>query len=52
MFEQKLWTAAVMLLAALSVAACSGKKVLPKGDRISVLQEISAIKPEVANAKV
>ncbi|MBQ8671836.1 MAG: PQQ-binding-like beta-propeller repeat protein [Alphaproteobacteria bacterium] len=51
MFEQKSWTAAVMLLAALSVAACSGKKVLPKGDRISVLQEISAIKPEVANAE-
>jgi len=52
MFEQKSWTMAVIALAVFSVASCSGKKVLPKGERISVLQDISATpKPEVGASK-
>ena len=31
------------------LSACSGDKVLPKGTRISVLEQVASIKPDVAN---
>lgn len=36
--------------AVLAVCACSSDKVLPKGERLSVLDPVAAIKPDVASA--
>lgn len=38
------------LLAILAAGACSGDKVLPKGERLSVLDPVAAIKPDVVSA--
>ncbi|MDO4161936.1 MAG: PQQ-binding-like beta-propeller repeat protein [Pseudomonadota bacterium] len=39
-----------ILAAGFLVSACSGDKVLPEGKRISVLDPIAAVKPDVANS--
>ena len=36
-------------MAAALITACSSDKVLPKGERISVLQPVAAIKPDIPN---
>ena len=49
MFERKLWTSLVSAFCVLTVAACSSDKDIPQGKRISVLEQASVIKPDVAN---
>lgn len=49
MLKYRDWTAAGCIVLVLSVGACSSDKVLPKGKRISVLEQASTIKPDVAN---
>lgn len=49
MSKRKLWTAFRCAVLALMAVSCSADKDIPQGKRISVLQQASAIKPDVAN---
>lgn len=49
MLSIKISPLAGCLMAAALITACSSDKVLPKGERISVLQPVAAIKPDIPN---
>ncbi|MBO6282254.1 MAG: PQQ-binding-like beta-propeller repeat protein [Alphaproteobacteria bacterium] len=40
------------LISAVMLSSCSNNKVLPKGTRVSVLDQISSVKPDVADGSV
>ena len=49
MFEHKIRTITTCMVMALFVASCSSDKQIPQGTRISVLEQASAVKPDVAD---
>lgn len=49
MLERKLGTAFACVVCALTVVSCSSKKDIPQGNRISVWEQASVVKPDVAN---
>lgn len=49
MLKHKSWTVWGCLFLALTIGGCSSDKEIPQGKRISVLEQASAVKPDVAN---
>ena len=49
MLIKKSWELAGCLLVVALIGACSSDKILPKGDRVSILTPVASIKPDVDN---
>lgn len=49
MLKHKSWTAVGCVLLVIVAGGCSSDKVIPEGKRISVLDQASTLKPDVAN---
>ena len=49
MLERKSWTVLGCAFLAFALSGCSSDKEIPQGKRISVLEQASAIKPDVSN---
>lgn len=49
MLERKFGTAFACVVCALTMVSCSSKKDIPQGTRISVWEQASVVKPDVAN---
>jgi len=52
MLKQKLWTESCCFLAILLLCACSSTKVLPKGDRVSVLAPVATLQTEATGTQI